>query len=131
MYTANYSVVNNSIQTQSDNNYFYQTTTLKLNWMVWKGLVATTNLSHTLYTGLSQNFNQKYLLWNASLAYKFLKNKSFEVKASVFDMLGQNTSISRTVTETYIEDSQTKVLTRYYMLTLPYTLRRFNISKPQ
>jgi hypothetical protein len=93
--------------------------------------VANTNLSHTLYTGLSQSFNQSYLFWNASLAYKFLKNKSLEIKASVFDMLGQNTSINRTVTETYIEDSQTKVLSRYYMLTLTYTLRKFNVPKPQ
>src|SRR6185312_7553573 len=89
-YTANYSIVNNSIQTQSDNNYFYQTTSVKLNWMIWKGLVYNTTFTHTLYSGLSQSFNQNYALWNMSLAYKFLKDKSLEVKASVFDALGQN-----------------------------------------
>jgi hypothetical protein len=124
-YNANYSIVNNSIQVQSNNNYFYQTTSLKFNWMIWKGLVFNTNLTHTLYSGLSQSYNQSYFLVNGSLAYKFLKNQALEVKVSVFDALGQNTSISRTVTETYIEDSQTKVLTRYYMLTFTYNLKKF------
>lgn len=125
LYTANYSIVNNTIQTQSNNNYFYHTASLKLNWIIWKGIVFNTNLSHTLYTGLTQSFNQNYLLWNTSLAYKFFKDRSLEVKASVFDMLGQNTSISRTVTDTYIEDDRTNVLTRYYMITLTYNLKKF------
>ncbi len=126
-YNANYSIVNNSIQTQANNNYFYQTTSLKLNWILMKKVVLNTNLTHTLYTGLSQSFNQSYLLWNTSLAYKFFKDRSLEVKVSVFDMLGQNTSITRTVTETYIEDSKTNVLDCYYMLTLTYNLKKFKI----
>ncbi len=126
-YNANYSIVNNSIQTQSDNNYFYQTTSLKLNWILMKKVVFNTNLTHTLYTGLSQSFDQSYLLWNTSLAYKFFKDRSLEIKISVFDMLGQNTSINRTVTETYIEDNKTNVLNRYYMLTLTYNLKKFKI----
>ena len=124
-YTANYSIVNNSIQTQSNNNYFYQTTSLKLNWILWKAIVFNTSLTHTLYTGLSQSFDQSYLLWNTSIAYKFFKDRSLEVKASVFDMLGQNNSISRTVLDTYIEDNRTNVLERYYMITLTYNLRNF------
>ncbi len=124
-YTANYSIVNNSLQTAANNNYFYQTTSLKLNWMVWKGFVFNTNLIHTLYTGLSQSFDQSYLLWNTSLGYKFFKSQSMEVKVSVYDMLAQNNSITRTVTDSYIEDSRSNVLTRYYMLTLTYNLKNF------
>jgi hypothetical protein len=124
-YTANYSIVNNSIQTQANNNYFYQTTSLKFNWILLKAVVFNTNLTHTLYTGLSQSFDQSYLLWNTSLAYKFFKDRSLEVKASVYDMLGQNNSITRTVTDTYIEDSRTNVLTRYYLITLTYNLKKF------
>ena len=127
LYTANYSIADNSLQLQSNNNYFYQTTSLKLNWIIWKGIVFNTNLTHTLYTGLSQSFDQKYLLWNTSFAYKFFKSRSLEVKVSVFDMLGQNTSISRNVTDTYIEDCRTNVLSRYYMLVLTYNLKDFKI----
>ena len=48
-----------------------------------------------------------------------------DIRASVFDMLKQNNSVSRNVTDTYIEDSRTQVLTRYYMLTVTYTIKKF------
>src|SRR5581483_4463942 len=94
----------------------------------WKAFVLNTNLNYTHYTGLSQTINPDFLLWNFSFGYKFLKNRSLELKASVFDLLNQNNSVNRTVTDTYVEDSQTKVLNRYYMLTLTYSLRNFHGS---
>ena len=43
----------------------------------------------------------------------------------MFDLLKQNRSITRNVTETYIEDVQNQVLQRYFMLTFTYNLRNF------
>jgi len=40
-------------------------------------------------------------------------------------VLKQNKSISRSVTETYIEDVQSQVLQRYFMLTFTYKLKNF------
>ena len=128
-YNANYSIADNTLQTQSSTSYFYHTASLKLNWIIWKGLVFNTNLTHTYYSGLSTTLDKPYELLNISIAYKFLKKQNLEVKASVFDALTQNTSINRNITDTYIEDSQTKVLTRYYMLTLTYTLKKFKTEE--
>jgi hypothetical protein len=124
-YTGNYSIVKNTLQKQSDNNYFNQVTTFKFNWLPYKGIIFNTNLTHTLYTGLAQGYNQNYLVWTAALGYKFLKSKALDVRISVFDLLHQNNAISRTVTDTYIQDSQTNVLTRYYMLIVTYTIKHF------
>lgn len=124
-YTGNYTNVKNTVNAQSDNNYFSHTATFKINWILFKGLLINTDLNHTLYSGLSQSFNQDYLLWNASLGYKFLKNKSLEAKVSVFDILNQNRSISRTVTGAYTEDSYTNILRRYALFSLTYTFRNF------
>jgi hypothetical protein len=66
-------------------------------------------------------------LWNAAIAYKLLKNNAAEIRLSCFDILKQNRSIARTITETYVEDNKTKVLTQYFMLTFTYNLRKFNI----
>ena len=85
----------------------------------------TSNLNNTLYKGLSAESDQSIWFWNAGLGYTFLKDDVLEVKLNAFDILNQNNSISRDVTETYIEDRQTNVLTRYFMLTLTYTLRNF------
>lgn len=124
-YMANYNVVKNSLRQQQNNNYFFHNADVRFNWNFWKGFVFNTTLNNTLYAGVAQGFNQNFFLWNASLAYKFLKDRSLEVKASVFDILGQNNSISRTVNETYVEDVRTQVLQRYVMLTVTYNLRYF------
>jgi hypothetical protein len=123
-YNANYTIVKNSLQKQSDNNYFTHVTTFKLN-VLMKGFVINSDISHTLFNGLSQSYNQQYLLWNAYVGYKFMKNQSLEAKVSVFDILNQNRSISRTVTGAYTEDSFTNVLRRYGMFTLTYTFKHF------
>lgn len=123
--TSTYNIVKNTLQTQSNSNYFTQTASIKFNWIFFKGWVFNTNVNQTLYSGLAQNLNQNFLLWNLSLGYKLLKNKALEVKVGVFDLLNQNKSITRTITDTYIEDSETKVLNRYFMLTLTYNLKKF------
>ncbi len=125
LYSANYNIVQNSLTPELNNNYFYQTTGLKFNWLFGNGFVLDTDLNHTLYTGLSDAYNQQYLLWNAGFGYKFLKNKRGELKVVAFDLLNQNNSITREVTETYIEDNQSQVLNRYFMLTFTYQLRNF------
>ena len=129
-YNGNYTIVKNSVQTKSDNNYFTQTSTLKVNWIFLKGFVINSDVSHTQFQGLSQSFNQQYLLWNAYIGYKFLKNRMLEVKISVFDILNQNRSISRTVTGAYTEDNNTSVLRRYALFTLTYTLKNFKNGVP-
>ena len=124
-YMGNYNIVKNTLQTSSDNSYYSHTASAKVNWQFWKGFVMNTSVLNTLYTGVSQGYNQNIFLWNASLAYKFLKGENLELKMSVNDIMNQNSGISRTVNETYLEDSKSKVLKRYWMLTLTYTLKYF------
>jgi Outer membrane protein beta-barrel family len=120
-----YNLVSNTLQTTANNNYLYHLSTAKLNWNFYKSFFLATEANYTYYDGLQGNFTQKFLLWNNSIAYKFLKNNSGEIKLSVYDALKQNNSLSRSVTETYIEDNQTRVLQRYYMLTFTWTFRKF------
>jgi hypothetical protein len=124
-YTANYIIVKNTLQKQSDNNYFTQSSSMRLTWQPWKGLIFNSNLVNTLYRGLGEEFNQNIWFWNASIGYKLLKDQSLEIKLTAFDLLNQNNSINREVTETFIEDSQTNVLTQYFMLMVTYSLRNF------
>jgi hypothetical protein len=129
-YNGNYTIVKNSVQTKSDNNYYTQTSTLKVNWIFLKGFVINSDVSHTQFQGLSQSFNQQYLSWNAYIGYKFLKNRMLEAKISVFDILNQNRSISRTISGAYTEDNNTSVLRRYALFTLTYTLKNFKSVTP-
>lgn len=122
---ANYTIVQNTLQPQLNQNFYIQTSRGRVNWIFAKGFVIQSDVTHQLYRGLAGGFNQEFLLANAGVAKKFFKKQNGEVKLSVFDLFNQNRAISRNVTETYIEDSRTQVLTRYLLLTFTYTLRNF------
>lgn len=123
-YNANYTIVKNSLQQQNNNNYFNHTASARFNYQFWKGFVFNTSVSNTLNAGGSSSYNVSYWLLNASLAYKFLKDESLEVKFSANDILNQNKNITRNVTEIYTEDVTSNALRRYFMGTITYTLKK-------
>lgn len=122
---GNYNIVKNTLSTSSDSRFYNQSSRFNVNYIFWKGIVFNTELNHQLFTGLSQGFNQNFLLWNMSLAKKVFKKQQGEIKLSVFDLLGQNTSITPLPTEAYTQYTQTNVLQRYFLLTFTYNLRFF------
>lgn len=124
-YSGNYNVVRNSIQPNLNNNYYTQGITGRVNWIFGKGFVLQSDINNQSYRGLGAGYNQNFTLWNASVGKKFLKNNAGELKLTVFDILKQNNSITRNVTETYVQDVTNRVLTQYAMLTFTYTLRNF------
>ncbi len=123
-YSGNYNIVNNTIQAQANNNYYNHAATFRINWIFLENFVLNTNITNNYYTAFSGSGDQSFYLWGAYLGYKFFK-KSLEARVSVYDILNQNTSISRTVTETYIENTNTQVLKQYFMFQLTYTIRKF------
>ncbi len=121
-----YNLVRNSINTRANNNYYNQQSELRLNLIIGAGFVARSDITHQWYNGLAEDFDQNYWLWNVSVGKKIFKNQRGEISLRVFDLLNQNTSLQRNITDAYIEDVQTRVLQRYAMLTFTYQLRQFN-----
>jgi hypothetical protein len=128
---SSYSHINNTLQSSSNTTYFSQNSKLKINLNPWKGLVLQSEYSNMYYAGLTSAFNQSISLWNAAIGYKFLKNKQAEFRLTVYDLLNQNNSVSRTNTDSYIQDSQTNVLNRYYMLTFTYNFKKYFAKKEE
>lgn len=127
---GNFNTVTNTVNMGSDNNFYNQLTQLSVNYIFWKGIVLNTGVTNQFYTGLSEGYNQSYYLWNASIAKKLFRNQQGEIKFSVYDLLGQNQSIQRTVSEIYSQDVRSNVLQRYFMLTFTYTLKAFKGKSP-
>ena len=127
-YNFSYTSVKNSLTPSQNSSYINQMVGAKLNLVFVESLVLNGDFSQNLYSGLSQGINTNFALVNLGLGYKFLKGKQAELRATVFDLLNQNTNVSRNITETYTEDSRSNNLRQYYMLTFTYTLRVF---KPQ
>lgn len=126
-HSANINLVENTLIVAQNNNFFINTSTVKANLMPNNSWVFSTDIAYTNFKGIGGSFNQDYFLCNAGLGYRFFK-KMAEVRLSVFDLLNQNASINRTITETYVEDNRSNVLQRYFMLTLTYNIRRFNYN---
>lgn len=128
-YTGNYNVVSNSIQSQVANNFYNHVASVRFNWVFLENFVFNTNFSNNYYTGFSGAGAQNFNLWGTYVGYKMLK-KTLEARISVYDILNQNTSVARTVTETYFENANTNVLRQYFMAQLTYTIRKFKSGAP-
>ena len=115
-----YSDVKNDINFNSDNSYFNQNTSAKINWIFFEHFVLNTDATYYYNRGLSSDVNTSYALWNAGIGYKFLKKNAAEVRLQAFDLLNNNTAIVRNFSETYYEDVSSNVLNRYFMLMFSY-----------
>jgi len=124
-YNGSFNNAKNTLQPEQDNKYFSHSTSVRLNLLSKKGWLFNTDLTNQLYSGLSDGYNQSYWLWNMAIAKKILKGQKGEIRVSVFDLLDQNQSITRNVTETYFEDVFTKVVEQYFMVTFTYNLKNF------
>lgn len=124
--SMNYSL--SSLSPEQNTDYFNQSTSLKIFLNVWDGVVYRTNLTHELYSGLSDSFDSTYFLWSMGVGYKFLKNDKAEIGIEAFDILNQNQSLTRITTDTYYEDVYTNALQRYFMLTFRYNFGKYNLS---
>jgi hypothetical protein len=122
-YMGNYTFARNSMQPNANSNYYSHTASLKWIWQFWNGFVFNNQVSNAVTSGLASGFNQNIILWNLSIAKKFLADEKAEIKFGVADLLAQNKSVNRSVTSTYIDDTYNQVLPRYFILTFTYTLR--------
>ncbi len=128
---GNYNIVRSSLQESLDNNYYSQTTRLDFYWNFAHNFFIGSNVNNTLYSGLGEDFDRSIWLMNMDFGYRFLPEKKGELKLTVFDLLDQNTSISRNVTDVYWENERTQVLQQFFMLTFTYNLRAFGADGSQ
>lgn len=118
--------VENTLNSNLNNNYYNQRTRLNFNWIIWEGFVYRLDLNHQINSGLSAGYDNNFLLMNMSVGKKVFNNQRGEISLNVYDLLGQNTSVRRNVTDVYFEDVQNNVLQRYFMLTFSFNIRRFS-----
>lgn len=89
------------------------------------GVILNSDLTYTATKGYSQGFDTKEWMWNASISYQLLRNKSLTLSMKAYDLLQQRRNISRTVTANYIDDVSYNDLTRYFMFTVSWKFNTF------
>src|SRR5690606_34326291 len=123
---GSYNLVENSLRPALNNNFYNQTTRFQSNIIFWKGFTYRVDLNHQLNTGLAEGYDNSFLLLNMSLGKKFLKDNLAELSLNVYDLLRENNNIRRNISDLYIEDTQSTVLQRYFMITFSYNFRNFS-----
>jgi hypothetical protein len=123
--SSTYTISKYNLQSQLNSNYFTQLFSVEPTYSTKNGWIFGADFDYNIYTGQSEGYNQSVPLLNASIAKQLFKNKAGELKLSAYDLLNQNKSITRTAQENYVEDVNTQVLKRYFMLSFTYNLRKF------
>ena len=116
-----------SLQAQQNSSFLFSSINFRLFYQLPGRFTATSDLSYNANSGRAAGYNQRFALWNVGVARQLFKQKQGELRLSVYDLLNQNRSIVRNVTDTYIEDVQSIVLRRYVMLTFTYNVRKFGM----
>ena len=122
-YNIQYS--NNSVQTASNATIHRYGGRLDASYYTSWGLTLQSDVNYTATKGYSAGFNTNTWMWNASISQQLLKSKALTVSLRVYDLLNQVNSISRSITASYIDDTETNVLTRYFMLSVSYRFNTF------
>lgn len=103
-------------------------------------LIGSVNITPTTIFGadVSKTFNSGYgdlnvnpFIINTYIEQRFLKGQRGTLRLQAFDLLNEQTNISRTVGDNYIFDSQTNRLARYIMMTFTFKLQKFALGAPQ
>lgn len=84
------------------------------------GVDLSTELFYSGNSGYSAGYNINQWLWNATLSYSFLKDKSLTLSVKAYDILGQKKNISRSISASSIIDTEYNDLTRYVMVSMTW-----------
>ena len=119
------SLAKNSYGDETINNYFRHTASASLKWIFGAGLTLTTNAEYHQYLGLTNNYNEQYILCNLYLGKQVFKNRRGEVLIGVNDILNQNQAFTRSTGSGYTRNTINSTIGRYVMVQFVYNLRHF------
>ncbi|HSC53757.1 MAG TPA: outer membrane beta-barrel protein [Phnomibacter sp.] len=97
----------------SGKNYFF------------KNLTIGYDVNKSINYGFSSASSVNPLIVNVYSEYRFLKGKKATIRLQGYDLLNENTGISRNINESTITDRRDNRLSRYFLLSFKYQLQKF------
>ena len=123
-YQGTYNILRSSLSTANDaGDYYSHNIALRFNSVITRGIVFRQELSNGIQSGVPASYGQNFVLWNLTLGKKFLKNDMAELRVTATDVLDQNKSVNRSVTDTYVQDSRDQALGRYIQGVVSWSFR--------
>ncbi|MCC3216346.1 outer membrane beta-barrel protein [Chryseobacterium sp. X308] len=124
-YRLGYSFSNYTNYNVTNVNTANQSLKLELtNYMLKGNFVFGNDFEYNTNSNIAPGFKKDFYFWNTSLGYSFYK-KQFTAKVKIYDVLNQNQSVRRTITDSYFEDREDLILKRYIMFSISMKLNKF------
>lgn len=119
--SVNYNLTKNNKQVNSNREtfdyYLGGNTNITLPW----NLYISTDINYRIKDGYSGDFNANETIWNAQISKNFLKNKA-TLRFKIYDILKEQSNLSRSITETMMRDTEYNTLGSYFMVHFVYRL---------
>ncbi len=125
--SLNYNRARNSLQpTANRDTYTFSygpSTNINLPW--WN-LKVSSDIGMNSRRGYSDpEFNTDELIWNAQISKSFLAQNAATVSVQFYDILGQQSNVSRVINATMRSDTQYNTINSYFMVHFIYRLNLF------
>ena len=123
-YQANYNIARNTLVNGSNTgDYYFHSLGVRFNAVAGPGVVIRQEVSHNLQSGVPSQYGQNVVMWNSTLGKKFLKDNKGEIRVTATDVLEQERSVNRSITDTYVQDQRDRALGRYLQAVFTYPFR--------
>ena len=124
--TINYNNAKNKLQSNNNmNTYDFSYGGEAIVRLPWN-MELSTNLSNSSRRGYSsENMNTDELIWNAQISQNFLKGNAATVTFQVFDILRNQSNVSRNISASMRRDTEYNSINSYCMLHFVYRLNIF------
>jgi len=112
-----YTNTQNNLQTSRDITFFSFAPSASINFYLPKNIEIGTDADY-LYNPPVGPYATSFdrFIWNGYIAYKMLKSKTLEWRASMNDILNQNKGYERSTTANYNTERNFQTLSRYWMI---------------
>lgn len=123
-----YTINRNTLNTNSDLDVFSEVFNAEITAYTNNGWLIAATLTYTITDNKTPGYNESVPLLTPSIAKEMFKKKNGELRLTVFDLLHQNTSVSKSVSLNQVSESRTTNLSQYIMLSFTYNLNNFKGS---
>lgn len=117
-----YQKAHNKIQKNSNRETFNYTFGGNANvYLPWE-ISISTDANYELYSGYTDGYGDPKFIWNTQIAKNFLKNNAATIRFKIYDLLQQQSNLTRSVSNTEICDTEYNTLGSYFMFHFVYRI---------